>query len=428
MAITIESNPQDLTTIGNPITFVVSSTNYTQPNFLFIADVYILGTLFARLKSSPNPTTNYGYFNIREILRSEISTTTAINEGRGFECPDMWRNYEVKFSEQYTGASTTTYDWSGIVYCGAIPTIEFPNFNYLQYVCTDVIQPNPVKLLTNRPQSTKAVTLQGYYLQSGFLYIPCNLTSSANIDFIRYKYYNNDNSVLREFYFRTKNYDYHASFDPNINAVITVPFMPNEVYQIPSGYTSDSTPGYTDMPLKPEEGYYSLTLSKTDDGTAFFSDEYFVYLDNPCERYGFTEIHFQNQLGGIDSYVFTKPKRERQSISRNQASRPLLSFNGDQYNYNVTSQGMFNTKIDWSKEFTVTSDWLTDSEFEWLQELVRSPRIWLRYTYLVDGSPVETLLPILITDTAYNVYKRDFDKLNTLSITYKYTIDETSPL
>lgn len=149
MAITIESNPNDLTPIGNPITFVVSSTNVAQPNFMFVCDVYILGTMFARLKCAPNPTTNYGYFNVREVLRSQLFTTTAINVGTGFQCPDMWRGYEVKFSEQYTGASATTVDWPGIVYCGAINTLDFPQYNYLQYVCTEVIQPNPIKLLTN---------------------------------------------------------------------------------------------------------------------------------------------------------------------------------------------------------------------------------------------------------------------------------------
>jgi hypothetical protein len=40
----------------------------------------------------------------------------------------------------------------------------------------------------------------------------------------------------------------------------------------------------------------------------------------------------------------------------------------------------------------------------------------------------EYLVPILITDTSYNVWKRDIDQLKTLSITYRYTFDEAMPL
>ena len=77
---------------------------------------------------------------------------------------------------------------------------------------------------------------------------------------------------------------------------------------------------------------------------------------------------------------------------------------------------------------SVSSDWLTDNEFEWLQEMVRAPRLWLRKAFNTDEGVREFLVPILVTDTAYNVWKRDFDQLHTLTITYKYTFDEAMPI
>jgi hypothetical protein len=201
--------------------------------------------------------------------------------------------------------------------------------------------------------------------------------------------------------------------------------MPAEVFVIPGSNTSDSAAGDVDFPF--DEGYYSLTLSKAANDLQLQSDEYFVYLNTECQRYDLTEVHFQNQLGGVDSYVFNKPNRERQNITRIEASKPLLTM-GETYSYTQSSFSRYNASVDYSKEFTVMSDWLTDDEFEWLAEMVRSPRLWVKMVIDVSGTPTPMLVPILVTDTSYNVWKRDFDLLHTLTMTYKYTFDEAMPL
>lgn len=431
MAITIEQNPELFTTIGNPMTFVVSSTNVAQPNFMFVCDVYRGATLITKMKAFPNPVTNQGYFDIRESLRSFIGMQTNIDDGDGFECLDMWTSYTVEFSEQYSGASATTYDFTGTVYCGAIETLNFPFYSYQNYVCDVSVPASPIKLLTNRPQSTKAVALTSFsYMQSGYLYIPCVRTSAPNIDFVHITYYDANGSVIRDYFYKTPNWFAHDAGDPNLNSVIAVPFMPLEIFNISSVYTSDAQDGDVDFNLVVDApgGYYSIRLSIDDTGANYLSDEYFVYVDQPCTRYEFTEIHFQNQLGGVDSYVFTKPRREMQSIARVEASRPLLRESLDSYSYNISNDSKYVASVDYQKTYNVLSDWLTDSEFEWLSEMVRSPRVWVRYNYLSGGSPATALVPIIITDTNYNVWKRDFDSLKTLSVNFKYTFDETSPL
>jgi hypothetical protein len=423
MAITIESQPQDFTTMGNPITFVLSSTNVAQPNFKFVADVFVGATQLIRLKTSPNPSNNQGYFDIREVMRTQIEINTDIEEGQGFECADMWKEYTVEFSEEYSGASATTYDFTGTVYCGAIDTLDFPSYDFTDYVVSST--PAIHQLLTNRPQSSLAIAQENGHLQSGYLYVPCTIENTANIDYVRYRYFSSGGNLLREYFFQTKNYAYHNGGDPNENSVITVPFMPLEVYSIPSSVTSDSVDGATDFPF--DDGYYSLTLSRNPDDSQLQSAEYFVHLNVGCQRFNVTELHFQNQLGGIDSYVFTKPNRETQTTERTQASKPLLTM-GDAYTYTLSSYSRFNANVDFVKEFTVTSDWLNDSEFEWLAEMIRTPRAWVRGSYMGESGVVNVLIPILITNTAYNVFKREFDQLHTLSITYRYTFDEAKPL
>jgi hypothetical protein len=433
MAITIIQSPQAFTTIGNPMTFTLESDNYAQPNFMFVCDVYRGATLITKMKAFPNPLTTQGYFNIREALRSFIGMNTNIADGEGMECPDMWTSYTVEFSEQYSGASATTYDFTGTVYCGAIETLNFPSYQYENYVCSTSAPLNPIKLLTNRPQSAKAVALPSFaYLQSGYLYIPCVRSSAPNVDWVHITYYDVNGTVIRDYFYKTRNWAYHDGGDPNENSVIAVPFMPLDIFEIDGSYTSDGEDGEVDFNLvvDGEGGYYSIRLSIDDTGANYLSDEYFVFIDRPCTRYEFTEIHFQNQLGGVDSYVFTKPKREVQNITRVEASRPLLRETLNAYTYNVSDYSKYNASVDYQKTFNVLSDWLTDSEFEWLSEMVRSPRVWVRSTYVEPGTGTvfPTLIPIIITDTSYNVWKRDFDLLKTLSVNFKYTFDETSPL
>jgi hypothetical protein len=209
--------------------------------------------------------------------------------------------------------------------------------------------------------------------------------------------------------------------------------MPLDVRNLSSSLTSDSESGEGDFPVSPNilgTGYYTVTGFQ-DEGINQATIEYVVRLTDECPRYDFTEVHFENQLGGVDSYVFTKPNRERQNITRVEASRPYLTdgFEGNSGIYGwYTNFSKYNAQVDYSKEFTVSSDWLTDEEFEWLAQMVRSPRLWLRKAFNTDEGVVDYLVPILVTDTAYNVWKRDFDQLHTLTITYKFTFDEAMPL
>ena len=97
MAITIIQSPQDFTTIGNPMTFTLESDNYAQPNFMFVCDVYQGATLITKLKAFPNPSTNYGYFNIREILRFFIDIIPAFPMAKGLSARICGRLTRLNF-------------------------------------------------------------------------------------------------------------------------------------------------------------------------------------------------------------------------------------------------------------------------------------------------------------------------------------------
>jgi hypothetical protein len=358
-------------------------------------------------------------------------------EAESFGCPSQYIEFDVEFDEEYTGGEPApTSAYTAIIYNGAWTTLDFnsfPGFKLFYWLDNDAVDARLP--LTNRPQSTKAyANFSNTYNQSGNLYFLCDKNVAGNIDSIRYRYYYEDGTMYREYTIPTVNGQSHASDEENEFHLIAVPFMPLDVQNISGSITSDSQDGSTDFPstISTEKNYYTVTAFKDVEGTQQASIEYTVLLNGECSRFEFTEVHFENQLGGVDSYVFTKPNRERQTIQRTEASRPYLSdnfniFNGGVYG-SYTNFSKYNAQVDYSKEFTVSSDWLTDDEFEWLAQMVRSPRLWLRKVF--DNNEVigNYLVPILVTDTSYNVWKRDFDQLHTLTMTYKFTFDESVPL
>lgn len=436
MAITIIQQPTEYTPGGNPIVFIVGSTNVAQPNFKYVANVSLNGNMVAKLKAFPNAlNSNRAVFNVQELVRGFFDVTPIIGDGiipaQAFACDSQIALLDVEFVEEYTGAPANSVDSNTItVWNGAFDTFEFAQWYYIYANEYRITNTNlEVKPLTNRPQSTKAISTNAYK-QSGNIYYNCKSQTTANYDYVIYTYYLSNGSIDRQFSIKTPNWAQHNSVPAELNdaQMIGAPFMPLDVYNLSSAITSDSLAGSVDFPSN--GGYYSVQPSDNN-GIALGAIEQFVYLNDDCSRFEPTEIHFENQLGGVDSYVFTKTNREVQTIERVQASKPYLDFNqtsittqyGEPSNYS-----RFNAQVDFTRQYTAQSDWLTDAEFDWLQEMVRALRVWVRKAFMTDEGMREYLVPILITDTSYNVWKRDIDQLKTLSITYRYTFDEAMPL
>jgi hypothetical protein len=439
MAITIitEVTEPRYSTAGNPLVYVVDSDNKTEPNFRYVANVSINGNFVAKLKTVPSASNgNRGRFNFQEIVRGYFEVTPRIADGsivasESFGCPTQYISFDVEFDEDYTGSTPAPTDAeTAIVINGAFSTFDFIRFSDSGFKMKYWLDQDAIDSrlpLTNRPQSTKAYA-SNIYNQSGNLYWLCNKNLEGNIDSIRYRYYDDKNELFRQYLIPTINGQSHASDEENEFNMIAIPFMPYDVRNISASLTSDGYSGNDDFI---DCSYYTVTAFKDIDGTQQASIEYTVLLTNECSRFTFTEVHFENQLGGVDSYVFTKPNRERQSIQRTQASRPYLTDDFNSYTGvygSYTNFSNYNAQVDYNKEFTVSSDWLTDEEFEWLAQMVRSPRLWLRKAFETGDGVIDYLVPILVTDTSYNVWKRDFDQLHTLTITYKFTFDESVPL
>ena len=80
-----------------------------------------------------------------------------------------------------------------------------------------------------------------------------------------------------------------------------------------------------------------------------------------------------------------------------------------------------------TETYTLNSDWITEEQYAYLQQLITSPQVFIFYdTYTQkDGSTIEAVnIPIIITDNSYTFKTRNRDRIFNLTITYKLAYDD----
>jgi len=132
-----------------------------------------------------------------------------------------------------------------------------------------------------------------------------------------------------------------------------------------------------------------------------------------CSKYTPIQLAWVNALGAWDYYTFELAHTEKLNIQRETFRKPYGNWGaGASYTYSQYESGDTIYKIEADKQYTVNSDWLNDSDFEWLQELLMSKEV-----QFVNENGDFT--PVIITDTDYE-FKQDVNnKLNNLQLTFK---------
>lgn len=127
-------------------------------------------------------------------------------------------------------------------------------------------------------------------------------------------------------------------------------------------------------------------------------------------------VHFLNQFGGYESMLFNKANKSTFDIERKTFQQLPYRVDGSGVVSIKSGSIMNKQKTTFASKFTeklkIQTDFLEDSEHQWLLQLVASPDI-----YLQDGS---TIYPINLTDTNYDVKQYNSDRLQTLSLTIEF--------
>jgi hypothetical protein len=393
MAITINTEPNDVSPVYSDISYVVTSTNYAQANFKFIAVIKnASGTTIAKLKAPIfHGTTDKGVFNISRILQNYVTYDFTQNLTAISKCNNSYLAYSVEFGEEYGGteylnlaSDTGKYVWNGLFNLYGSETPDTYKIN---------VTPNSAKFLTRvRP---RIVTREQYdYLY--FLLLGFNIEPKVIA-------YNAAGSVIATSYLKlpwTPSTADTSQFMVRFGAGVV------QLNALTAGELTSGTPGSV-VPVG--TAYYTIQFTQTIGGN--FSEVYRFDVVEECSKYVPQYLYFLNPLGGFESVRCSMASRDKYSVSRKQFKRNNYTLTGNTFAYDKTKHGMTSYATEKTKQVVLNTNWLNEVEFEWLQDLIASPVVFL-------GD-----IPVNITDTNYEVFDY-IDGPNNLQITVEYTEPE----
>ncbi len=385
MAITINSSPDNYSSLHAPLYFVLSSTNTAQTNFKYVCDIYVANNLVARLKSFPQPVSSKGIFNVAPVVRNYWSSyfkpNITIPQAFSYKGSDIYVDFEVKFGEEY----------SGTTYLDLETTSKFA-YNYVQdYLYTPTSQPyvTPLEyetqyqgnIISNRDYSNiKFSGTQTGYLFISFLSDAENTTKNHSIDVSVY-----NGSTTTNYTGSTTSFKDFALLDISprgINGYIGAG-------TIPDSYV------YYDVKVK-IAGVIKSTAR--------------VY--KTCTQDDVVSLHFLNSVGGYDTFEFTAVNRQTRNIEKSSFEAIEWEYASNYMNransYGVLYGGTNQFVTRQSLSYKLISDWVNFVDYLWLKELIASPEV-----YLERGN---TFIPVQISTSSWTEKKKFRDKAFNLEL------------
>ena len=118
------------------------------------------------------------------------------------------------------------------------------------------------------------------------------------------------------------------------------------------------------------------------------------HIDDYCQKFEPITVSFMNAFGVRDYYTFNKRNTYTSSVTRNNYKQQLGSWSESTWNIDETGRGRRTFATRATTEMTLSSDWMTDAESQWLEELFTSPHALI----YVNGA----WEPVVILSTEYN--------------------------
>ena len=383
--ITIISSPNQISSAYNQIIYKISSSDTAQPNFNFVADVYVSGFtgIQARLLYPVQPNTNILQFDIGNVLKNYVSYDFLDSFGTLVQA--NWQstaNYYVQFGEIYDVSGIT--GWAPTLYANIVRN---PTSNYKSAINT---------VFDFQQMSTNI--LDTYDVSAG------NLLNTDSVQKMRVS----DNKLIS---FLDKNrivthvmLMYLSSSNSWLNPsavkfAITLPTGFNifniDIQKVIAHYGA------------PPAGTASM-LFQLIQGTTVLTNT-ILTIDDSCSQYDTMRLHWLNQLGGFDTFNFNKATTTNVDITRSQFKtiQALNNAHSDRLKTN------YNTEM--VDKINLQSDWITDDESGLIQTLIESPIVFLENA---DGS----FVAVNITNPSYEVKKYlNGRKIFNVSIDMEYT-------
>lgn len=415
----IKTTPPAYSPIYNIVEVCIQETDGSRlllPNYKFIFEVIVTnvvsGDVSQKFNVSPEPKESYGIKDVsgfidqyvKEII-PEPTDADYVNGNYKVE-PDSIIEYEITCMSGWNVAGVFTEDPDGV---GTITTGKllawsgsFKEHDWIEqinegtpfntWLCS-VANGISAKFLTNHPNKDVQFTDAGWtYFLSG---------TPSDINRTRIETFDSSGLSISVFEISGPTVggipvDYltrMASAPVNLNLIPGVQFI------------SGAQPIITGA-----EAYYEMQLF--DNAANPASELITMTLQTEC-RYETYRIHFLNRLGGFDAYNFTLRSQPTSETKRKSYTKSdnNLDLNGIRYDHK--DNGTVDYNVTTRNKIKLRSDYLTEEENDWLQELVDSPTVYLEFTKLKGGRDFKS---VRVTTNKWTQKKTSIDKLFRLDI------------
>lgn len=376
MAITITQAPEARASMHDDLWHVVTSDNTGQDGFKYVFDVYVAAALVARVKLFPDPVEDCGTFNAGGIVRSfwesyfkPNTTQTAFS----FDTNDIYVPYTIQFGEEYGGTLYTN-----------LASANYEAFNFYNPIfrdwSTSYLDTFNGKWLTFRDRS---------YIEVGYtekLYVPW------------FNYGFPDVSVSLKV--RTDGGGETSGSGVLCDALVNFDLSPAAI----NAYL-----GTTKVPSTATQ--YTVQIGSGD----------ILTIKLACNRFDTEVLHFLNSLGGYETAAFRLVNRETRTAERQSFRRPGWEVSGDAMTRYDANKRLYPGRVDYAVRQSVgmalTSDWLTETDHNWMRDLIMSPEVYIErggYYYPVTIATSEWRERVRRADKMFNL-TLDINVANTMS-------------
>jgi hypothetical protein len=380
MAITIIEQPQSHTPIYNDMVFVMEGTLFPPPKYIIGLDVYIVregigDTYLGRIKSpqvvsyqSPRAGI-YTYFNLKELIKQSIFFGTKSTFAGG----DISHLIKIIPGEEYAASASgvaTYYPSSGNVqYVGFNGALRLDEFR--QFVPTDLINTTAIA----------AADGEGQYILSSYTQAKDILKSTLNELTFLCNGGTNTRAVIS--YFQDNTY---------ISQQWLYPTTANR-----TDITINAS--YNSLAIPTNANKMTVRLNRVSNGN-WLSPAYNYNILDACSKYPTLNVYFQNKWGAYDSFIFNKKSTKQDTINRKTYQKQDRYINT--YNSYDPAIRIYDSEI--KTKHTLSTDWITEDEMNFLSELVESNNVQFSYDETLTGGSFASIEMRVYRNSVTNDY------------------------
>jgi len=385
MAIFLTQNgePDEYGLVYNDNAYVIKTTNYT-PTVRFRVAIlpidYPISPAIGQVRVYPTRSNDGQYldrafFDPSRFLQSYVNGQVDIkgaNHNGFYVSNQMHKEYYLAIQEEEKDASGV-YQSGDLfiskvksVWNGVRNEIEWLGFDYTDYTINNT--PSVVKkFLTDSPRTIRIDTDQSYHLY----FIANERFGAYQYNIKAYSGYNGTGSLLADGIV-----DNNIAVADSWNEIyFRIPVGTYDIGNIDPSLYTDSLFGST--PSTALNGAASYTIHLEDNTNQQTSEAFTFNVNQTCSKYNEVRVHWLNRLGGYDAFNFYMKSIHTTDIKKDTFDQQHHDWTGNAYNYDKQARGTTEYNVALNKKVTVNTDYLSEAESVWMEDLATSPSVYI---------------------------------------------------